>query len=47
MRTGLVEQVRGALARERSEQERLMGTADCREGILAMSERREPEFHGG
>ena len=47
MRTALVDHVRSALARERSEQERLMKTADCREGILAMSERREPNFRGG
>jgi enoyl-CoA hydratase/carnithine racemase len=47
MRTALVEQVHIALMRERSEQERLVETADCREGILAMSERREPRFRGG
>ena len=31
---------------ERSEQERLMVTADFKEGVTAVSERREPMFLG-
>ncbi|MDT2008044.1 enoyl-CoA hydratase/isomerase family protein [Rhodococcus opacus] len=46
MRQPLVEQVRAAVARERSEQERLMVTADFKEGVTAVSERREPMFLG-
>ncbi|KQU38391.1 MULTISPECIES: enoyl-CoA hydratase/isomerase family protein [unclassified Rhodococcus (in: high G+C Gram-positive bacteria)] len=46
MRRTLVDDVRAAVSRERSEQERLMATADFTEGVTAMSERRDPDFHG-
>jgi len=46
MRRGLVEQIRVATAHERSEQERLMHTADFAEGIAATAARRPPEFEG-
>jgi enoyl-CoA hydratase/carnithine racemase len=46
LRGGLVDQVRTAMARERGEQERLMATADWREGIAAAAERRPPRFSG-
>ncbi|KQU52358.1 enoyl-CoA hydratase [Rhodococcus sp. Leaf278] len=46
MRRTLVDEVRLAVSRERSEQERLMATADFTEGVTAMSERRDPDFHG-
>ena len=41
-----VESVRAALAHERAEQDRLRRTDDFREGVQAMSERREPRFVG-
>jgi 2-(1,2-epoxy-1,2-dihydrophenyl)acetyl-CoA isomerase len=40
----LAQRIRAATARERAEQERLQGTADFREGLRAMAERREPDF---
>jgi enoyl-CoA hydratase/carnithine racemase len=46
LRGPLVEQVRAAMARERTEQERLQGTEDFREGIAASAERRDPRFTG-
>ncbi|MEV0544506.1 enoyl-CoA hydratase/isomerase family protein [Nocardia salmonicida] len=46
MRQGLVEQVRAAVVHERKEQERLMKTADFKEGVTAVSERRDPQFLG-
>jgi enoyl-CoA hydratase/carnithine racemase len=46
MRGHLADAVRQALARERAEQDRLTGTADWREGVKAMAERRTPKFTG-
>jgi enoyl-CoA hydratase/carnithine racemase len=46
MRRPLVEAVRAALSRERSEQERLQKTQDWQEGVAAMSDRRLPKFVG-
>jgi enoyl-CoA hydratase/carnithine racemase len=46
MRGHLAGQVRDALARERSEQDRLTATKDWREGVAAMAERRTPAFTG-
>lgn len=46
MRGHLAGQVREALARERSEQDRLTATTDWREGVAAMAERRPPVFTG-
>ncbi len=46
MRAGLAERVRAAMARERSEQERLRQSADFREGLAASDERRPPTFQG-
>jgi 2-(1,2-epoxy-1,2-dihydrophenyl)acetyl-CoA isomerase len=46
MRGDLAARVRAALARERSEQDRLSGTSDWREGVAAMAERRPPVFTG-
>lgn len=46
MRGQLAEQAREAMARERAEQERLMRTADWREGVAAVSERRPANFAG-
>ena len=46
MRGHLAGQVRAALARERSEQDRLTATKDWREGVAAMAERRTPAFTG-
>jgi 2-(1,2-epoxy-1,2-dihydrophenyl)acetyl-CoA isomerase len=46
MRGDLAERVRAALARERSEQDRLAATQDWREGVKAMAERRPPVFIG-
>ncbi len=46
MRGPLAERARGVLGRERSEQERLMRTADWREGLAAVSERRTARFTG-
>jgi 2-(1,2-epoxy-1,2-dihydrophenyl)acetyl-CoA isomerase len=46
MRGHLASQVRAATGREGAEQDRLRGTADWREGVRAMAERREPHFEG-
>jgi 2-(1,2-epoxy-1,2-dihydrophenyl)acetyl-CoA isomerase len=46
MRSQLAAQARAAMARERAEQERLMQTADWREGVAAVSERRPANFSG-
>ncbi len=46
MRGDLAGKVRDALARERSEQDRLSSTKDWREGVAAMAERRTPVFTG-
>ena len=46
MRGHLADDVRAALARERAEQDRLTQTADWREGVAAMAERRTPSFTG-
>jgi 2-(1,2-epoxy-1,2-dihydrophenyl)acetyl-CoA isomerase len=46
MRGHLAGEVRQALARERAEQDRLSATADWREGVAAMAERRPPVFKG-
>lgn len=46
LRDGLADEVRVAVERERLEQERLMTTADFREGVAAMAARRTPEFQG-
>ena len=44
LRTGLVEQVRLAVARESAEQAVHMTSDDMREGVAAMAERRDPDF---
>ena len=46
MRGELAAQARTAMARERTEQERLMRTADWREGLAAVSQRRAAHFSG-
>jgi enoyl-CoA hydratase/carnithine racemase len=46
MRGGLAEEIRAATQRERAEQERLQHTADFKEGVAAMAERRMPDFRG-
>jgi len=46
LRGDLAERIREATAHERQEQDRLQATADFREGIAAMSERRTPRFVG-
>jgi len=46
IRGPLAEQARAAMRRERSEQEKLMRTADWREGLAAVSERRAANFTG-
>ncbi len=46
MRGGLADQVRAATDREGAEQDKLRGTADWREGVRAMTERRPPRFEG-
>ena len=46
LRTGLLELVEAALEREASEQDRLRGTEDFREGVSASIERRQPSFEG-
>ena len=46
MRGHLAGAVREATQRERVEQERLSATEDFQEGVRAVAERRDPEFHG-
>jgi 2-(1,2-epoxy-1,2-dihydrophenyl)acetyl-CoA isomerase len=46
MRRELADQARAAMAHERAEQERLMRTADWREGLAAVSQRRPAAFSG-
>jgi 2-(1,2-epoxy-1,2-dihydrophenyl)acetyl-CoA isomerase len=46
MRGHLADQVREAAEREAAEQERLRKTADWREGVRAVADRREPRFEG-
>ncbi|MDX1650560.1 MAG: enoyl-CoA hydratase/isomerase family protein [Myxococcota bacterium] len=46
LRRGLAARVAEALARERTEQERLQRTEDFREGVAAMAARRPPDFRG-
>jgi len=46
MRGGLAARIRAATDREAAEQDRLRGTADFREGVRAMAERRPPRFEG-
>jgi 2-(1,2-epoxy-1,2-dihydrophenyl)acetyl-CoA isomerase len=46
MRGGLASQIRAATDREAAEQDRLRATADFREGVRAMAERRPPRFEG-
>jgi enoyl-CoA hydratase/carnithine racemase len=46
LRAGLAEAARAAMAHELDEQVALAGTADAREGVLAMLEGRAPVFHG-
>jgi 2-(1,2-epoxy-1,2-dihydrophenyl)acetyl-CoA isomerase len=46
MRGPLAKQARQAMARERAEQERLMQTADWREGLAAVRDRRPANFTG-
>jgi 2-(1,2-epoxy-1,2-dihydrophenyl)acetyl-CoA isomerase len=46
MRGDLADQVRTALIREKDEQDKLMKTADWREGVAAVHERRPARFHG-
>ena len=46
LRGRLSEEIRRATDRERAEQERLQKTADFREGVAAMGERRPPRFEG-
>jgi 2-(1,2-epoxy-1,2-dihydrophenyl)acetyl-CoA isomerase len=46
MRDRLVQDVRAAMAHERAEQERLQRTADFREGVTAVRERRPARFEG-
>ena len=42
----LLDRVRAAFVRERSEQDRLMRTSDFTEGVAAVAERRDPRFVG-
>jgi 2-(1,2-epoxy-1,2-dihydrophenyl)acetyl-CoA isomerase len=46
MRGDLAGRIRAATGREAAEQDRLRGTADFREGVRAMAERRLPRFGG-
>jgi 2-(1,2-epoxy-1,2-dihydrophenyl)acetyl-CoA isomerase len=46
MRGQLADQARAAMARERTEQERLMQTADWKEGLAAVAQRRPASFTG-
>ncbi|UCE85804.1 MAG: enoyl-CoA hydratase/isomerase family protein [Deltaproteobacteria bacterium] len=46
VRDGLAERIEAAVSRELDEQAWLIRTADAREGIAAMAERRTPRFEG-
>jgi enoyl-CoA hydratase/carnithine racemase len=46
LRTGLVEQIRSAVAHESMQQNAHFQTADFKEGVAAMAARREPQFKG-
>ena len=46
LRGGLAAEIHQATAHERAEQARLQRTADFREGVAAMAERRPPSFEG-
>ncbi len=46
LRAELVEQTKAAMVRERAEQDRLQHTADWREGVAAVGERRPANFRG-
>jgi enoyl-CoA hydratase/carnithine racemase len=46
LRGGLANEIRSATNREKAEQDRLQKTADWREGVKAMGERRKPDFQG-
>jgi 2-(1,2-epoxy-1,2-dihydrophenyl)acetyl-CoA isomerase len=46
IRAGLADEARAAMARERAEQDRLMRTADWKEGVVAVTERRPARFTG-
>ncbi len=46
LRAGLADEVAAAVEHERAEQERLMRTADFREGLAAVAERRPGRFTG-
>jgi enoyl-CoA hydratase/carnithine racemase len=46
LRQGLVEQLHAAVLRESAEQYQQFKTEDFREGVLAMTERRQPRFQG-
>ncbi len=46
LRGDLPAAIRAATDREKSEQDRLQKTADWREGVKAMGERRKPDFQG-
>jgi enoyl-CoA hydratase/carnithine racemase len=46
MRGDLADEIRAATKRERAEQERLQTSADFKEGVAAMAERRTPRFRG-
>jgi 2-(1,2-epoxy-1,2-dihydrophenyl)acetyl-CoA isomerase len=46
LRSGLADEVAEAVVHERAEQERLMRTADFREGLAAVAERRPGNFTG-
>jgi enoyl-CoA hydratase/carnithine racemase len=46
MRAELADRARAAMSRERAEQEQLMQTADWKEGVAAVSQRRPAHFSG-
>ena len=47
LRGDLAARIRVATDREKAEQERLQKTADFKEGVRAMAERRTPNFQAG